>query len=525
MSNLEIKKEREGGEKKQNIFLTRAYQAMNAGMAILALTGPIKDAEKIKNNPAEKTISASGEKTGIRPPSWLMTDMVSKEKVLHGDWQNPEFRRVPFFEGSDENGNPRFNVWSLIAMLQAEIPYLDKVEGKITIRMPFEYARLFAEDKKAGQPLHPEDHIKIERFLDNELNKRFEEILCGWDWSKRVYKQSQKDLPENLRIKSIEVTGTASPEGPRSKGPETIKPGAIDEENLALAQRRGKVGLSLAKEWLERSGINLRQIEEAVTRIEAKEIQLSERELSVIKRISRGMKGYDDLERIHNLFKAHNDKSIKDEDIVDIMDQVLGKKRMVEVSINYEGEKKKKVLIPIPLLPIIFGIALPGLVRLVKRRGETKKRVSEVSLIVKKTDLPPENSAEYKDMRERTIVDDLGMFFDNKEAARRGLDYRMLADDAKKRLGDFEDENERELYLTDKILEAWKTHDKQCRQEAGFSPADLASGLDYENQPYQIKWAKMHARTLLDLVYENRKNKDDYKHILSGKISKILDKS
>jgi|GEM_PF-3523595 len=525
MSNLEIKKEREGGGKKKNIFLTRAYQAMNAGMAILALTGPIKDAEKIKNNPAEKTSSASSDGMGIRPPSWLMTDMTSKEKVLHGDWKNPEFRRVPFFEGLDENGNPRFNAWSLVAMFQAEIPYLDKVEGKVTIRMPFEYARLFAEDRKADHPLNPGDHLKIEKFLDNEFNKRFEEILCGWDWSKRVYKHSQKDPPENLRIRSIEITGTASPEGPRSKGPETIRPGAVDEDNLALAQRRGKVGLSLAKEWLEKSGINLRQIEEKISKINAAEIQLNEREMAALKRISQKMEGSDDMERIYNLIKAYNDKRIGDGDIIDILDQAIGKKRMVEVSINYEGEKRRRVLIPIPLLPIIFGIALPGLVRAVKKRNETKQKVLEISSTVEKTDLPPENSVEYQNMWKKTLIDDLGLFFDNKEAVGRGLNYRILADDAKKHLGDFRDENERELYLTDKILEAWKSHDKKCRQEAGFSPTDLESGLDYENQPYQIKWAKMHARALLNLVYESQKNEDDYKHILSRKISKILDES
>jgi hypothetical protein len=154
---------------------------------------------------------------------------------------------------------------------------------------------------------------------------------------------------------------------------------------------------------------------------------------------------------------------------------------MVEITINYEGEKKKRFLIPIPLLPIIIGITLPGLIRTIKRKSETENKISKINSSTWATELSPENSPEYQAMRERTIIDDLGMFFDRKETIKRGLDYRKLTSDTQRRFPDFKNEKERELYLASEILKAWETHDKKCRQVAGFSLENLNQELDYEN--------------------------------------------
>ena len=520
MNKLELNEE--GKKEGRGKFLTKSFRAMSAGMAILAFAGPIKDTETPKNKHTETTSFNSGKNLPIRPSSWLAPDIRKEDGEPQKIWQHPEVRRCPFLEGTDENGRPKFNVWSLIAILQAEMPYLDKVEGKITIQMPFEYTRPFTTDEKAGKPACPERQKGIEMFLDNEFNKRFGEILYGWDWSKQVYRRSQKNIPENVKIKSIEITGTVSPEELQSKEPRTIGPSTVDRESLGLAFERGRIGLSLTKEWLQKTGINLKQLEETATKIQAKEIQFSARELAELRIVSREIEGHDDLEKIYNLIKLYNNGDIKKKNVIDTLDQAVGRKRMVEITINYEGEQKRRILIPIPLLPIIIGVALPALIRAARKRSETKNKVSEINPSIRDTELPLENSLEYQDMKERTIIDDLGMFFDRKETIKRGLNYRELASDAQIIFPDFRNEKYRELYLTGEILIAWRIHDKKCRQEAGFPPENLDQGLDYENQPRQIQWAKMHARALLEIIDENHKNGKGYKEILDGIISKML---
>lgn len=518
MSNRGIEGGPEKNQTEKRGFFRRIYQAMSAGMAMLAFAGPIKDSNNSEK--AEKIMSpeAAVEPT-TRPESWLEINLGKSEGPVQRKFQWPEFRAT-FFEGVDERGNAKFNIWSLIAALQVEIPFVDKSEGKVTIQLPFEYARLFAEDAGSDKPLNPDDLKKAREFIDHEFKNQFAEILYGWDWSKKVYGHSKKEKPENMILRSIEVTGTASPEGPQTKGPETITPGNIDPENIALAMKRGRAGLSLSKEWLERSGVNLRQLEDSIFRLQAKELQFTETELLNLENYASRMPGHDDMERIFNLIQSYNQKTIQDRDIIDRLDQLVGAKRMVEITINYEKNENRRILIPIPLLPIIIGIALPGLIR----RRNMRKGILESFSPMQNVDLPPQESPKYQEMLERTIIDDLGIFFDNKETIGRGLNYRKLTEDASRRYADSKDDGERELHLAREILEAWKIHDTKCRQEAGFDHDHLEAGLDYENQPHQIKWARMHARALIGLISENRKSGKDYRDALDGKISEMLKK-
>ncbi|MFA5871749.1 MAG: hypothetical protein WC858_03410 [Parcubacteria group bacterium] len=512
MVKIESSGENKEGEEKKKYF-PELYRAMSTGLAMLAFSLPMDNSTKAENREKISNSGKNNPETQMQR-DWSDMHIKTAEKFRSGEIQWPE-AGCTFFEGVDENGNPKFNIWSLVAILQTEFSYLEKKDGKMTFQIPFEYARLFAGDGKAGKPMNPDHFPAMERYIDRDLKKKFAEILYGWDWNKKVYNNSREKAPEGLEIKSIEITGTASPEG---SSPESIKPGKIDRENLDLALMRGRTALFLSKEWLARSGVDLKKIEEAASRIKAKEIQFSKIELFELKTLAAEMPGSDDMEKIYNLIKRYNEESVEDRSSKRLLEEMLLSKRMVEITIHYEGSRSRRVLIPIPLLPIIISISIPWLIR----KRETRKRVLSIAPTVKNTDLPPENSAEYQDIRERTIIDDLGTFFDAKDTVRRGLDYRKITDDVQRRYDYFTNDGARLQYLTNEILKAWRIHDKKCRQEAGLASADLESGLDYESQPYQIKWAKMHAVVLLELIEENRGNKDDYRNILSGKISELL---
>jgi hypothetical protein len=513
MTKQRIERALENKERNEGAIFRRVYNAMSVGMVMLAFASPVENATKSKEI-SNLTNPKATIKSLDRPKSWLEMQIDKSEGTARRNYQWPQLRTT-FFEGIDEKGNLKFNVWSMIAALQAEIPYLDKKEGKINIEIPFEYARLFAEDEKSGKPTHSEDFKVMAEFVNQDLQNQIAEVLYGWDWSKRVYESSRSEIPKNSKITSIEIIGTSSPEG---SAPKSIKPDNVDQKNLGLAFSRANAGLSLSKEWLERSGVNLKQLEAAVVKLQAKEIQFTETELLNLENYAQKMPGNDDMERIYNLIRNYNRGTIEDKNIIDRLDQLVGSKRRVEITINYEKNEKKRVLIPIPLLPIIIGISLPCLIR--KRRVESEMK--NISNLLRETSLPSESSPEFKNMRERTIIDDLGMFFDRKEIIERGLDYRKLTEGMSRRFRYFSTKEEKELFFANEILAAWKRHDLQCRKEAGFSDAHLQDGLDYENQPMQINWARIHARVLLEIIEGNQKSGKDYKEILNEKISEIL---
>lgn len=519
MSGVKLEKESTKEQGRENNLFSKVYKSMIIGASCLAFAGPMKDSATSKELSAG-THSRATSTTGIPPKIGLSAETEMSKKYAGSDFQRPEMRAT-FFE-VDQEGHLKFNIWSLAALLQAEVPYTSNENGKITVRLPFEYARLFAQDEKADKLHSPEDLKKIGEFVDQEFQKQFAEILYGWDWSKKIYQSHHEEPPTNMEIKNIEITGTASPEGPRGKSAETIKYGAIDQENIELAFKRGRIGIEIAKEWLGKSGVNLKQLEEAASKMQVKEIQFSNRELFELAILSRKIRGNDEMEKIYNLIKDYNAKKIQDKDIVEQLDQMIGMKRLVEITINYEKREKRRILIPIPLLPIIIGVSLPSFTRRRNRKLETERKIAETSSILQTTKLPPENSPEYQDMKERVVIDDFGMFFDKKETAERGLNYRNLTDDVQRRYNDFKNSAEREIFLTNEILKAWKAHDIKCRQEAGIPSDRIESGLDYENQPYQIRWAKMHARILIILADKNRRIGRDYRNTLDEMISNIL---
>lgn len=401
------------------------------------------------------------------------------------------------------------------------------------------------------------------------MQQRLADSLTVWpvdtDTQKEVTRsQHGPEETKNVKVTAIKVSGFASPEGPRKKGPSSIRPGNIDRENIDLAAVRGGHAYDATRAEAQGLGLDVTALPGSGAEVGAEETQFSDAELEQLQALSEGLPGKDVEERIFNLIVNYNENSIDNPVVLQQLDALVGSKRKVTVTIDFQGGRKETTAIPLPLLMLpLFWLALRRRKResennplgtkdnggkgrgngssgepqkstaLVKaqprslvRQGsevlrgkiiskeEAQKIFSEgrvfyapagttvergeLSPMIRETQLPDTNSLEYKKMEEGTVVDDLMVFFDDKDHMKRGLDYRQLADLMESMYGAFKDDEEREAALASEILMRWKENDKQMRKSAGVQ--DLESGLDYENQPNQILYARMHARALIGLV-------------------------
>src|SRR3989344_2927845 len=416
-----------------------------------------------------------------------------------------------------EDGKVHFNPWPFVFLspIQAEKFSETTEQKKTAFELPYEYSRLF----DTGKPLNPADQDKITQWIEQKLKQEFGEKVAMfglWDadkvslGSRDVYRTEHPESgkSEHARITSISIMGYASPEGPQAKGPDSLKPGSVDAENLNLALKRAKAAMGLTEEGLKKLGISQEQWDEASKVIGGREIQASDAEMAELADLAKGEAGADPLEQIFHLTIKYNDyvqakfnavaegkdpATIQDSYLDPMMgklDEIIGSKRKVKITITYEENKKETTLIPIPLLPFVFLLRL--------RKG--KKPQPEPESPVIEPPMPPEEppTPEDKNAEEEVWIKDLYIFFDNPDTIRRGLSYEAIANELYSRFEGFSSDGERIDFLNSKILQGWREHDKAARQEAGVG--DLETGLDYENQPQQIKWAKKHAKALLWLV-------------------------
>ncbi|MBI2639638.1 MAG: hypothetical protein HYW90_01980 [Candidatus Sungbacteria bacterium] len=488
----------------------------------------------------------------------------------------------------DKKGEIHFNPWVILAPVQFVWKGEMKHANEKTFAPPYEYARQFEADAAAKRPLRPEDHKKITNYVGQQLNRRFVDTIgtLGEGVDRFNYGAPKENQGE---ITSIQITGFASPEGPRSKGPSTLAPGKVDQENLRLAKARAEAALGYTKADLakvsEATGINIAVLEKTLQNVKAEEVQFSDAELKELAKLAAGHKGADDLEKIFNLVADYNDdseqkdpskKKIKDAKTVSRLHDIVGSKRKAEIQVTYDGKNVERHSIPIPWLPLLLLVPLMrrrrgeptpeppvtpesgepdlhdrypflGKRPVEKESEETKiapeeektlppsaqnieraRLLEQIHKDVTSTRLPERGTKEFEEMEEATYTDDLYQFFDDPESIRLGIDYRAMADDLDQKWDIFKTSDERENYLANEILNAWKKKDRLCRVEAGVSEDSLDNGLDYENQPRQIQWAKMHARSLLRVIdkrkefSESERKRIDYLDLLSPQVKKMI---
>lgn len=459
-------------------------------------------------------------------------------------------KKSPWLEGwrarqvvveKTKDGKWHFNPLKLLVPFQVEHAGEEKVSRSFDFNIPYEYAGHF----DTVNALRADDHKKVAAYVDNQLKQQLEDRVGSFNLSLRTAEEAGK---RPFEIKSLGVTGAASPEGPRQEGAKTIEASNVSKKNLELARKRAEKALGITQKEFAELGISKKQFDRIFSSINAEELQLSGKQFAELGVLAGKWPGATVLEKIFNLVCDYNDGKIKDAGVLKGLDKTFGEMRHVEVRGAVEAKKKNVTALPIPL----FLLALIPFFRR-RSRGEPEgggtrpifpepgpagspieevllektpkvpgtaagegivpppeavpEQVAEkikvdVPQLFRTVEMPKEGSSEWKDKTDRVWADDLWLFIDNPETVKRGLDYRRILNEMVDVYDKFDSADERELYFASMLTEAWKKHDIAARREAGVAEDSLAAGLDYENQPEQIKWARLHTRVLLEIARE-----------------------
>ncbi len=174
-------------------------------------------------------------------------------------------------------------------------------------------------------------------------------------------------------------------------------------------------------------------------------------EMSELAGLASGESGADPLEQIFNLTIKYNDYlEAKKKDpgltdayldpMMDRLDDIIGSKRRVKITIKYEGDESTTTL-----LPVTWLIFIPLLKIRRKSRPEpeptleTKPEPTPIELEPKPEPKPepeleppsmpePPPTPEDKDKEQEVWIRDLYIYFDDPDTLRRGLNYKAIAD-------------------------------------------------------------------------------------------------
>lgn len=492
----------------------RGSRALRAGLMVATLVAGSRVGRLAAEESEGKDLEPQTTEAQANLPDVPLITKEGKDLKFHWPKMSADANWTFMHRGADGQMKFRPDLWSVIFPVQVELGAERQGNTNAGMTIPYEYARLF----DSAKPLRAADQEKVARYIDQQLLQEFSTKLHGLAMNKDVYTEQHGETGlDGNNIRDIHITGTASPEGPAERGPMTIPAGSIDPENFDLATARGVSGQTTLVQEMEKLGYFQQDIEKASKIIpEGVELQFSADEMHELAGYAAGYQGADDLERIYQMIVDYNNGGAGE--IRQQLDHIIAAKRTVEVTVQFDKDRKDILLIPLPLLAFL---ALPLLRR---RRGlpgvpggsggtqiplETPTATIEPPTVeqpelidipgwVREVPLPGGRAAE--EMEERSLIDDLYQYFDDPERVRRGLDYRSMTMELIAIDSRFQTDEERELYLTAKIIEAWKHHDRQGRLEAGVTPDQADLGLDYERQPKQIQWARMHARGLVRLA-------------------------
>ncbi len=225
--------------------------------------------------------------------------------------------------------------------------------------------------------------------------------------------------------------------------------------------------------------------------------------------------------KLANLMIAYNENRTSKQETEELNKEV-GRDREVVVAVKYKGMKREVHLIPLSVLALL--LALPSLWRplisLGRRRREKlpkepkpkglkvrpeKPFPPQVPDAIRLTKLPPATPEEDKKLRGDALLEDIFPFFGHEKTRKQGVKYTELVDLAVKKLkGKETDEDQLESELAWEILKQWEERDKK-----------INPNVSYQDDPYQIKQARIHAQIFINMARRKRKEpKKPYEYIL-----------
>ncbi len=479
----------------------------------------------------------------ISPQGKSVENIVEKnpKNVVEKKEEGFEIPKITFVNATDrlfaldKNGEAYMNPTVLFDPVQLEVSTETSHHGRTLIRIPYKYSRGFntaiaeseAEKKEAA------------KYIQEMLKKEFAEKLVFAYWldpadlvgvteaTKDTYAYHHQNEAPNLskaEIESIKIIGLSSPEGPAEEGKQTLAIGNIDEKNIELSQKRARDMDPEIRAALESLGLEA----DVISEIKAEEIQFSQNELSSLDSLAKSVgitDAVDELESAYILVKEFNDGKIKDPAVWKKLNEIVGSKRMVEVEITYNEDKKVRYVIPLPLflLPLLAGIRW-------LRRDKVRERFSETitddpELLKEKKehekinwDSPKfreiyglaSNSVEAKQEREkiieRLVTDEFNPYFGT---VKDDIDYfdsmMLVVDMARNRTNRTEEEIERRIAFN--LLQKWEANDLAVRRRQGRYQENE---LRYWQEPQKILWAREAARHLMNYarIYVENSNRE-----------------
>jgi hypothetical protein len=380
----------------------------------------------------------------------------------------------------------------------------------IDINVPADYAQKFDH---AGL-LSPSDKIILSQNIGLQISRQLSpDISNSWISSKTAFIRNEQ-VPKSTRaLTSMEVQASSSPE--------SVNQVNVDSpENLALAKLRGNFGKNLVVGELEKIGI---KVDPNLVKISPKESKFTADKWTSLVQMANsiGIQRPTEAEKVLGLISLYNSDQIQNSSMLEKLDSIVASKRAIKVSVGLDEKSEQVSLFPLPILGLLAAIRRKDIPKRDKKVKDKKNNEDKFAKPEKPKPEEKQSRPKYEydspvthQERWDVVVRDIAQNFGKKSFLKQfakpsdfaksahKVSYREIAEDLKKNYHKYDSFEERQAAVADKILTAWKTCDIEARKNAGFSGDELYDGLNYHEQPHQIRQANIHAEELIKLVKE-----------------------
>lgn len=349
----------------------------------------------------------------------------------------------------------------------------------LRIVVPYQFARFF----NVGEPVSPEDYLKLQESMREQILEQTAENVHGLSWDKEHYLENLANEGMRGSVSSITVFGETSPE---ASGVASIR--RIDQENIELGELRASDADMQVREVLQQLGFT---VPEDASRIFSAESQFSpEEEARLVEIAGANSKHGGPETAIYRLLSEYNSGQISDPLVQEELDSIVGSKRKVEIEIELKDGTKSAYLIPafVPLLLVGF---LP---RLRRKEGEPSPEPRTPRERIIDTGLPQDGRN--TDAYVNDVAVDLFKNFDFYEPV---IDAHVASKNP--------DVNE----MTHDLLDLWTENDNAIREKAG-----LKAEPHHATRPRQVFYANLHAQALRRVILDARELQSPASHVFGS---------